>query len=133
MGHGQRRKEVSIRLRDYVTNTIRKLSPSPLKPSPRHSSGTPYPIAYFVNCDNFSTRHRNFLATIAVEREPVQYSEAVKDSRWRDAMQREIEALKMNETWVIEDLTAGKKALGCNGYTRSNITPTVPLKDSRLK
>lgn len=97
---------MSIRLRDYVTNTIRKLSPSPLKPSPRHSS---------------------------VEREPVQYSEAVKDSRWRDAMQREIEALKMNETWVIEDLTAGKKALGCNGYTRSNITPTVPLKDSRLK
>jgi len=58
-------------------------------------------------------QHRKFLTTITVEREPIHYSEAVKDSHWRDAMQHEIEALEMNETWVVEDLSPGKKALGC--------------------
>ena len=28
-------------------------------------------------------------------------------------MQREIDALEMNETWVVADLPPGKKALGC--------------------
>jgi len=31
-----------------------------------------------------------FLATIYVNREPVTYSKAIKDKRWRDAMQHEI-------------------------------------------
>ena len=114
LGRGQRRRQASVRLRDYVTHTIQKMSPSaPLSPVPQHSSGTPYPIAHYVNCDNFSVRHRNFLATLTAEREPVCYSEAVKDKCWKDAMQREIEALENNETWVVEDLPVGKKALGC--------------------
>ena len=53
---------------------------------PRDPSGTPYPIAHYVNCDNFSMRYRNFLAALTVEWEPIHYSEAVKDERWRDAM-----------------------------------------------
>lgn len=65
-----------------------------------------------MNCDKFSVRHRNFLAAITADREPVAYSEAVKDARWRKAMQAEIQALEKNETWVIEDLLKGKKALG---------------------
>jgi len=47
-------------------------------------------------------------------------------------MQREIEALEMNRTWDMEVLPTGKKALGASGYTRSSITPMVPLKDIRL-
>jgi hypothetical protein len=41
------------------------------------------------------------------------YSEAVRNKGWRDAMQREISALENNETWVVQSLPAGKKALGC--------------------
>ena len=51
-----------------------------------------------MNCDNFSMQHRNFLAALEVEREPVTYSEAIKDGCWRDAMCREIEALDANGT-----------------------------------
>lgn len=35
--------------RDYVTHTIRKMSPSAPSPSSKHSSGKPYPIAHYVN------------------------------------------------------------------------------------
>jgi len=81
-------------LHDYVIHTIHKLSPFPLTPKLQYSSGNSYLIAHYVNCNNFSLRHRMFLIAIHVEREPVTYSEAVKDERWRDAMQREINALE---------------------------------------
>nr|GEX60485.1 hypothetical protein [Tanacetum cinerariifolium] len=45
-------------------------------------------------------------------RELVTYFEAVKDKRWRSAMDSELEALEQNKTWTIEKLPANKKALG---------------------
>ena len=54
-----------------------------------------------------------FLATITTEREPVTFSEAVKDERCRTTMQNEIQALENNETWEVADLPWEKKALGC--------------------
>jgi len=55
----------------------------------------------------------NFLAAITAEREPVTFSEAEKDERWRTAMHNEIQALENNGTWEVADLYSGKKALGC--------------------
>ena len=51
-----------------------------------------------MNRANFSARHRQFLAAITVEREPITFSEAVKDERWRTTMQNEIQALENNGT-----------------------------------
>lgn len=100
LGRGHRQRYPSVRLHDYVTNTI-QLSPSRSPLDPLHPSGTPYPLAHYVNCDKFSMRHRHFLAVITAEREPVSYSEAVRNKGWRDAMQHEIPALENNETWVV--------------------------------
>ncbi|GKB80093.1 retrovirus-related pol polyprotein from transposon TNT 1-94 [Tanacetum coccineum] len=47
------------------------------------------------------------------QREPVTYYEAMKDTRWRSAMDSELEALEQNKTWTIEKLPPHKKALGC--------------------
>jgi len=113
MGRGHRTKKASVRLSEYVTHTARTLSPSTRSSMAQCLPGTPYPIAHYVNCDNFSTRHRQFLAAITSGHEPVSFSEAVKDERWRDAMQREIQALQDNGTWEISDLPPNKKALGC--------------------
>ena len=66
-----------------------------------------------MNYDHFSLAHRAFLASISQEKEPVTYTNAVKDIRWRDAMKSEIHALKTNETWTITQFPLGKKAFGC--------------------
>ena len=36
--------------------------------------------------------------------EPKFYHKAVRDKNWREAMAKEIEALELNNTWVIMDL-----------------------------
>ncbi|KAK3005699.1 hypothetical protein RJ639_017625 [Escallonia herrerae] len=75
-----------------------------------------------------------FLTAINVDHEPTSFSEAVKDERWREAMQREIQALKNNETWEIEDLPPGKKALGCKWVykIKYNSDGTVERNKARL-
>ncbi|KNA09010.1 hypothetical protein SOVF_157600, partial [Spinacia oleracea] len=110
LGKGFRLKRPSILLKDYVTHTVQTPSPSTRSTS---STGTPYPIAHFVNCDNFSLRHRIFLAAVIAAIEPRTFNEAMKNAGWREAMQKEIGALEDNETWVMEELPPGKKALGC--------------------
>nr|GEW44915.1 hypothetical protein [Tanacetum cinerariifolium] len=92
---GHRKKETSVHLRDYVTNIVKKKSPSrSTPPAQSRSSGTPYPIAHYVNCDKFSSCHRAFLEAIETEREHVTYHEAIKDKRWRSTMDSELEALE---------------------------------------
>lgn len=113
MGRGCRVKYPSTRLQDYVTNTVHKLSPSPCSSAQSHASGAPYPITHYVNCEKISLPNKHFLAAISAEKEPLYFHEAVKDARWRDAMQTEIEALERNHTWSIQKLPHGKKALGC--------------------
>jgi len=80
--------------------------------SQQHASGTPYLITYFGSCERFSLRHRNFVAAVTAGKEPKIFKEDVKDSGWRDAMAKEIQALEENATWVLTTLPPGKKALG---------------------
>ena len=112
LGRGQRLKRPSSRLKDYVTYTTQCISPSARLPKPNPSSGTPYPIAHYATCDNFYVHHQSFLAAVTTGKEPKSYSEAVKDSRWRQAMQNEVDALENNGTWTVEDLPPGKKVIG---------------------
>ncbi|KAL0427329.1 UNVERIFIED_CONTAM: Retrovirus-related Pol polyprotein from transposon RE1 [Sesamum latifolium] len=64
-------------------------------------------------CNRFSFAHTRFLAAITAGYEPTSFSEAVRDSRWREAMKVEIDALERNGTWTIADLPLDKKAIGC--------------------
>lgn len=100
LGRGMRQKIPSVKLRDYVTHTIftNSPSPSPNTSSPRHSSGTPYPIAHYINCDNFSANYRKFLAAIISGQEPRSFKEAMKHAGWRESMKNEIHALEKNGT-----------------------------------
>ncbi|GAA0163351.1 transmembrane signal receptor [Lithospermum erythrorhizon] len=113
-GRGKRRKMPSSKLRDYVTNTVKVMSPSPpscLPPSVK-TSGTSFLITRFVNCNRFSLRHRMFLGAITTGLEPRSYKEAMKDKGWRDAMHYEIQALEANGIWELVQLPPGQRALG---------------------
>lgn len=98
LGRGHRVKMPSVKLRDFVSHTVKKLSPSPSSPPSQHPSGAPYPLTHYVNCEKISMKHRRFVAALEIEREPVHFSEAVKDAKWRLAMQQELQALENNGT-----------------------------------
>jgi len=83
--------------------------------SPLHnaSSGTPHYLSHFVSYDNFSTTHHAYLAAITSRDEPRHFSKVIQDPRWREAVANEISALEANNTWELQPLASGKKALRC--------------------
>lgn len=44
--------------------------------------------------------------------EPTNYEQAVKDRNWRDAMQKEMNSIEDNGTWILTELPAGHKVIG---------------------
>ena len=109
-GKGKRVKQPYVRLKDYVTHTIR-VSPSASSSFQSKSSGIPYHLAHYVNCDKFCAQHRFFLAAVTTGCEPSTYAEVIKDDRWREAMRKKIQALEDSGTWTVEDLPPRKKAI----------------------
>ena len=53
-----------------------------------------------------------YLVLYAAEEDPVKYDEAVKDIKWRKAMDAEIQAIKKNNTWELVALPKGMKKIG---------------------
>lgn len=59
------------------------------------------------------------MAAITAGKDPTTFKEEVKDQGWCAAMQEEIDALERNNTWTLEDLPPGKKAIGCKWVYRA--------------
>lgn len=49
----------------------------------------------------------------SAEVKPRNYSEAVKNTRWVEAMQAEIQALDDSKTWLVVPLPLDKRSIGC--------------------
>lgn len=98
-------------LSDYHCNVLQQTS-ALVSPSKNATSGTRYPIEHYVSCARFSQTHAGFLAAVTAGDEPSTYKQAVLHSHWRDAMNRELDALKNNNTWRLMPLPLGKKAIG---------------------
>ena len=47
--------------------------------------------------------------------DPIHFEEAVKDKKWIDAMDEEMNAIEKNNTWELVDLPKGKEVIGVNG------------------
>lgn len=82
LGRGQRRKTQSMTLRNYVSNM------------------------------RFSDSHRCYLATIVENVEPKSFKLAFSNIRWTHVMRVEVDALEENETWTLEEVPPGKRAIG---------------------
>ncbi|XP_055800631.1 uncharacterized mitochondrial protein AtMg00820-like [Solanum dulcamara] len=92
-------KQPSTWLRDFVSLNI--------------TSDVQYPLSNYVNYSHLSPTYQHYIAATSTITEPTSYADAIKDSRWVDAMQAEIQALENNNTWEITTLPAGKRPIGC--------------------
>nr|GMC80266.1 Retrovirus-related Pol polyprotein from transposon RE2 [Ipomoea batatas] len=93
------------------------------KSSKSPTSNMVYPLSSFVAYDKFSNSHRIFLTAITNHDEPKHFSQAVRHSYWREAMQTEIHALEQNGTWEIVPLPPGKKAIASKWVYKIKFKP----------
>ncbi|MCO5612936.1 hypothetical protein L7F22_067209 [Adiantum nelumboides] len=62
--------------------------------------------------DSYVARHC-YMAKIVQDKEPTCFDEAIGNMKWEQAMDEEMAALDVNETWELVLLPEGKKSIGC--------------------
>ena len=58
-------------------------------------------------------KHLNFTLAISSHVKPHTYEEAIRNSNWVEAMNKEVRALQANKTWYITELPYNKTFIGC--------------------
>jgi len=86
--------------------------PSRYSPETRGRSSK-YPIANYVSTKRLSEPLKTFVQELSSCHPPTNIYEALKDSKWTQAVKEEMEALLKNETWTLVPLPKGKKTVGC--------------------
>lgn len=103
-----RHKIQPLWMKDYVTTTLSCQANAILTDCPIDS--TKY------NFSHYSPPSNIFACAVSPEtavREPYNFTQAVTDSRWVDAMDKELTALQENNTWEIVSPPPGKKVVEC--------------------
>lgn len=121
LGRGQRVKQPSVRLNDYVTYKTACSNSTPhVLTTDRSfsvyfdpvSGNTLHPLTEYISDEQFSGGHKAFLAAVCADSEPKNFKEAMRDKRWTKAVYKEVDALEVAHTWSVVDLPPGRVALG---------------------
>jgi hypothetical protein len=95
-------------LPNRITRGIPRVSYEPVRTS------TPkYPLNNYVSYHRLSKACESFANQLSTVHVPNSVQEAIKDPRWKNAMNEEMKSLQRNATWEVIDLPAGKKPVGC--------------------
>ena len=82
--------------------------------STKPASGLPYDISNVLSYSHLGPQFASFVMTVSsVPSELVLFSQAVQFPEWKVAMDKEIAALELNNTWKLTLLPAGKSPIGC--------------------
>ncbi|PNX92270.1 retrovirus-related Pol polyprotein from transposon TNT 1-94 [Trifolium pratense] len=96
--------------------------------------GIPHPLSSVLNYDRLSPAHRAFTTSISAIKEPTSFHQAVKDPKWRFAMDEELRALHDNGTWSLQHLPPNKNPVGCKWVYKIKFNPdgTIERYKARL-
>jgi len=67
---------------------------------------------HFLSNSRFSSTHNAYLANITTTKEHHIYAQAILDPNWQKAMDEELSALQLNQTWTLTPLP-GRKPIRC--------------------
>lgn len=75
-----------------------------------------------------------FQATLQTNQDPISFKQAVQYDHWIDAMNLELEALEVNNTWDVTVLPPQKYVIGCKWVFKTKFHPdgTVDRHKARL-
>ena len=74
---------------------------------------TPYPLSSYLTFSKLTNDYKVFITTLQNEYIPKTSDEAIKIPHWKLAMEEELRALEVNQTWDIVNLPPMKKSIGC--------------------
>ncbi|CAL5428100.1 unnamed protein product [Camellia sinensis] len=72
-----------------------------------------YPMSNFVSYHQLSKDCASFVNQLSAVSIPNSVQEALRDPRWKEAMNEEMKSLQKNSTWDIVELPKGKTPVGC--------------------
>ncbi|CAM8987559.1 unnamed protein product [Rhodiola kirilowii] len=95
-----RLRKPHVWFKDYICSTVTKKT-------------SPHKIDQFLSYSKCAPHHRVFALQITNLKEPTSFTQASKDAKWVEAMDKEIKALESNNTWVLTDLPKAKTIVDC--------------------
>lgn len=93
------------------------------------SSCTHYPISDFVSYQHLSQSYCSFVSNLTSMSIPRNLREALKDPKWRIAMQEEL--FTKTRLGILLNYLMGRRLLDASGCSLSNIKPTVLWNEIR--
>lgn len=114
-------------LNDYICSNVKANSQQISLPSTVNLNSEQYSILCSTYCHHTITngcsipkhvsfsslQHQNqqLLALLTTQQEPQMYNKGITDPAWKNAMQKEFQALATNQTWDLVPLPKGKRPI----------------------
>lgn len=74
--------------------------------------GTSYPMQDYITYKRLSNSHTDFFDKISITHEPNSYNQAKLNQNWVKAMNEELSALELSDTWKIVPKSSDRKIIG---------------------
>lgn len=74
-----------------------------------------------------------FLSAVTKTQDPISFKLAVKSDHWVKAMNQELEALELNNTWSIMPLPPGKHVIGCKWLFKTKFHPDCSIEKHKAR
>ena len=92
--------------------------------STKPQSGLPYDVSVYLDYSHLGPRFKSFVMAVNfTPLGPASFHQAVQYPEWRAAMDKEIEALEVTNTWGLVPLPPGKSPIGCKWVYRVKHLP----------